>query len=297
MIGIDFYGNQFQSQLVDVLIQELPDLPAKNRLETLQLPETWGNDSLTSFLKKLECNSIASFVVLPICFDPLIRIDQSVIEKAHDIFQDIPLSKNTSAQLFMRSFSTYRAAVRLVVSGQLFEAYVLMRSLLESAVYAWVCCESEQHRQAWKTRAKGDPERISARKNFSWASLIKKLEVSNGQLSSQISQEYERLIDYGAHPNVEGVALSTELRRLNGSAVEMNTLFAHGREGILLGTLSLIRCMDYVIQLFFMVLGDRLIDLDLYLGIQNTCHSIRDSLPKIETELKQQLTKDIMSKT
>ncbi|MCZ8251188.1 MAG: hypothetical protein O9318_01835 [Hylemonella sp.] len=256
----------------------------ESRMEHRAVPKHWGESELTKFLAHLERQILGSFAGLPEWFGILIRIDQSVTEKAPTFFHEIDPLRRTSVRLFMRCFATYRAAVRLSVSGQLFEATVLMRSLLESAVYAWVCSASDKHRKAWEERGDGDAERKMSRKLFSWVDLLKLLEGANKVLAERISVEYEQLIDYGAHPNVDGLALSSDVRQLDHDKYEIITVFAHGREAVLLAILDLLRCMHYVCQLLFMVIKERLQILGLDTEFLKTSELIHELIGKLEAE-------------
>lgn len=257
---------------------------AESRIERRQVPLGWGQNELTKFLQLLEAQTLASFASLPDWFGILIRIDQSVTERAPTFFHEIDQPRQTSAKLFMRCFATYRSVVRLSVSGQLFEATVLMRSLLESAVYAWVCSESEQHRKAWEDRGDGDAKRKIARRLFSWTDLLKMLERKNKDLAARVSDKYDELIDYGAHPNVDGLALSSDVKQLEHDKYEIITVFAHGREAVLIGVLDLVRCMHYVCQLLFMVIKERLQILGLDADFLKTSELIHELICKLEAE-------------
>ena len=256
----------------------------ESRTEHRAVPKDWGQSELTKFLTLLEEQTLASFAVLPEWFGVLIRIDQLVTERAPTFFHEIDPPRRTSVKLFMRCFATYRAAVRLSVSGQLFEATVLMRSLLESAVYAWVCFESDVHRKAWENRSNGNTERELARRLFSPKKLLKILEDKNEHLALRISDEYEQLIDLGAHPNVDGLALSSEINQVSQDKYEIITVFAHGREAVLLGILDLLRCMNYVCQLLFMVIKERLQILGLDDEFLETSKLIHDLICRLEDE-------------
>lgn len=260
------------------------EVVVESRMEHRPVPKHWGESELTKFLAHLEEQTLASFAGLPDWFGVLVRVDQSVTERAPTFFHEIDPPRRTSVKLFMRCFATYRAAVRLSVSGQLFEATVLMRSLLESAVYAWVCCVSDQHRKAWEDRGDGDEERKMARKLFSWTDLLKLLKGANKELAARISDEYDQLIEHGAHPNVDGLALSSDVKQLDNDKCEIVTVFAHGREAVVLAILDLLRCMHYVCQLLFMVIKERLQILGLDAEFLRTSELIYELIGKLEAE-------------
>lgn len=261
-----------------------PAVVVESCKEERYVPKGWRDSELTKFLALVEEQALASFAGLPEWFGILIRVDQSVTEKAPTFFHEIDPARRTSTKLFMRCFATYRAAVRLSVGGQLFEATVLMRSLLESAVYAWVCCVSEQHRNRWEERGAGDEERKAARKLFTWTDLLKMLKGANQALAERISDEYDQLIDHGAHPNVEGLALSSNVKQVGQDKYEIVTVFAHGRDAVLVAMLDLLRCMHYVCQLLFMVIKERLRILGLDAEFQKTAALIHDLIGKLEAE-------------
>lgn len=258
----------------------------ESRMEHRPVPKHWGESELTKFLANLEQQILASFAGLPEWFDILIRIDQSVTEKAPTFFHEIDSPRRTSGNLFMRCFATYRAAVRLSVSGQLFEATVLMRSLLESAVYAWVCSVSDERRRAWEERGVGDEGRKISKKLFKWRDLLHLLEGANKDLAARISDMYDHLIDYGAHPNVDGLALSADVKHLGQDKYEIITVFAHGREAVLLAILDLLRCMHYVCELLFMVIKERLQILGLDAEFLKTSAMIHELICQLEAEQK-----------
>lgn len=258
----------------------------ESRMEHRPVPKNWEESELTRFFAHLEQQIVASFAGLPEWFDILIRIDQSVTEKAPTFFHEIDVSRRTSVKLFMRCFATYRTAVRLSVSGQLFEATVLMRSLLESAVYAWVCSVSDGHRSAWEERGDSDERRRLSRKLFQWKDILSLLESADKDLAPRISDMYDQLIDYGAHPNVDGLALSSDVKYLGHDKYEITTVFAHGREAVLLAILDLIRCMHYVCQLLFMVIKERLQILGLDAEFIKTSVLIHELIGKLEAEQK-----------
>lgn len=261
---------------------------ALSRSETRSAPEKWGADSLTQFLVALEEQAHASFAGFSEWFDVLTRVDASLVERAPEYFHEIDSPRQTSAKLFMRSFSTYRAAVRLVASGQLFEATVLMRSILESAVYAWVCAESQEHREAWEKRGDGDEARKKSRRLFGWKDILGMLFEKNPELGSRVSKEYDDAIDLGAHPNVEGLSLSSDITQISKGKFEVSTIFFHGPEAVQLGILNLVQCMHAVTNLLGMTIKHRLRILGSDEKFNETDRLVLDLIRKMEAELADQ---------
>jgi hypothetical protein len=231
---------------------------ALSRKLTRDVPENWGKSDLTKFLALAESNAIATFAGLPKWFEALERIDKTLSTNASNLFHEIDTARVTSARLYMRAFGTFRGACRLAVSGQLYETTVLRRSIIESAVCAWACGHSQAHRDAWKARAKGEPEKKAARKAFSWSDLIKLLGTVDDKLAKEVDALYSESIDFGAHPNIEGIDLSSNVTKSAEEGTQLNTIQVHGPDAILLAVSDLIMTMERVYRLLLLSVRDRL---------------------------------------
>jgi hypothetical protein len=231
---------------------------ALSRRVTRNEPENWGKSDLTKFLGQLESQGIATFAGMPKWVEALERIDKTLNGNAANLFHEIDTARVTTARLYMRAFATFRTTCRLAMSGQLYESTVLNRSIIESAVYAWACGHSQAHCDAWKARAKGETEKKAARKAFSWSDLIKLLGTVDEKLAKEIDKLYSDSIDFGAHPNIEGIDLSSTVTKSAEEGTALNTIHAHGPEAILLGITDLINTMQIVYRLMLLSVGDRL---------------------------------------
>jgi hypothetical protein len=231
---------------------------ALSRSVTRPVPADWGRSELTRFIDLAEQQAYASFASLPQWIRVLELIDQNLTVGAPTYFHEIDEPRAIAAKLFIRSFGTFRAACRLGISGQSFETTVLVRSILESATYAWVCGHSQPHREAWDKRGDGQAERTAARVLFRWGTLKAMLQQVNGDLADRVQDLYEQTIEYGAHPNVDGVTLSSEMRQVASDRYEMSTIFLHGEDAVLLAILDLCRAMELVYRLLELTIGDRL---------------------------------------
>jgi len=231
---------------------------ALSRQVTRPVPENWGKSELSKFLDLAETQMVASYAIVREWVDALEEIDDHLPCQAPTFFHEIDRPRQSAANLFMRAFGTFRAACRLALSGQMYEVTVLTRSIIESAVYAWVCATSEEHRNAWEARERGDEERKAARRMFTWGGLLKRLEAADPRLAERIQGLYEQSIDQGAHPNIGGIDLSLEVNHVDGDRHEMGTIFIHGGEAILAAIVDLIHAMSLVYQLLMLTIGDRL---------------------------------------
>lgn len=231
---------------------------ALSRRVSRDVPEHWGKSELTKFLQLMENQIIATFAGMPNWFQAVERVDKRLAGHVSSMFHEIDKDRRAAAMLYIRSIGTFRAAVRLGLSGQLFESTVLTRSIIESAVYAWACGHSKGHREAWVARAKGENELKEAKKAFQWKTLGDLLASVDAALNVEIQRQYKASIDFGAHPNEQGVSLSTEIERTEGEQTTINTIFAHGPEAIRLAALTILQAMGLVYRLLFHTIGDRL---------------------------------------
>ncbi len=231
---------------------------APSRKVVRAVPIGWGKSELTQFLEIAEQQTLASFVILPRWVQALELIDANLTTNAPTYFHELDAPRQTAAKLFIRAFGTYRAACRLALSGQVFEATVLTRSVIESGVYAWACGHSQEHRDAWNARADGDAQRSEAKRKFSWSGLTTLLKAVAPNLAERVAALYQETIDNGAHPNVEGVLLSSEVNPISEDRYSVSPLFIHGDEAVLLVILALIRAMELVYGLLELTIGDRL---------------------------------------
>lgn len=231
---------------------------ALSRRVVRNVPELWGKSELTQFLELMEANGIATFAGLPKWFEALERIDETLVANSSNLFHELKGARVTAARLYMRAFGAYRAAARLAVSGQLYETALLRRSIVEHATYAWACGHSQSHRDTWVARANGEPERKAARKAFQWNGLMRLLGTVDQKLATELGNHYDNSIDFGAHPNVEGVNLSSQLVKSEDEGTKLNTIYAHGPEAIMLAITDIINAMQLVYRLLLHSVGDRM---------------------------------------
>ena len=93
-----------------------------------QIPAGWGKDSLSAFIELANLNTLGAFVHYKDWFTRLQEIDA-----AFDKFSQNMLNISVFYEpfLFVRLHSSYRAAIRLAVSGQMPEAFSLLRGCVE----------------------------------------------------------------------------------------------------------------------------------------------------------------------
>ncbi|WP_431273459.1 hypothetical protein ACQ858_14840 [Variovorax ureilyticus] len=251
------------------------------------VPERWRRDALTEFLGLTEEQVLASVAGLPEWVDVLIRIDHALVGRSEVLFHEVDAARRPSVQLFMRAFGTFRAACRLALSGQLFESTVLLRSIIESAVYAWKCARSDEHRVAWLGRADDEAGRKASRKLFAWSPLIQEVITEYPRFGPALSEAYEKSIDLGAHPNVEGIQLNSSVTPKGDDKFEIQAIFMHGPDAVVLAVLELAKVMNLVYELMCTVVGERMRILGIDTQIQEEAKAFIEQLHRLERDLSQ----------
>lgn len=231
---------------------------AASRQQIRNVPANWGQSELSSFLDMTELQAHATYALMPDWVAALEAIDAALVVRSSEIFHEIDVPRQTSAWLFMRAFGTFRAAARLAISGQLFEETVLVRSIVESSVYAWACAHSPSHRSVWQRRRESKSRQQKAREAFAWGALMAMLKTSSPRLSDQIRSFYDHAIETGAHPNVDGVSLSCDTVEIGADKYAVSTIFMHGEEAVRIGVLELWNAMQLSFRLLQLTIPDRL---------------------------------------
>jgi hypothetical protein len=164
----------------------------------------WANSKLTDHIKTAYANIGVSYLRLrPYC---------EMMMKAAEIFEDAdallsPTDQHSliAAALFGRSYACFIAAARLSLSGQLSETAVLLRALLENALYAFYIANDPPLAASWLDRHKDKSCEDQCKNVFQIGRMLKVLEAKAPGLAKETRKYYNAHIDRGAHPNERSV--------------------------------------------------------------------------------------------
>lgn len=106
----------------------------------------------------------------------------------------------------------------------------------------------------------------------------------DARLAERIREMYQETIERGAHPNVEGVSLSSEYVPMDGDRYAISTVFIHGDEAVLLATLDLLRAMELLYCLLELTIGTRLRVLAIDLSIDEGRRTVIRLIEQCERE-------------
>lgn len=189
-------------------------------------PEGWGDDSLTAYLEEYRGNQFATFVGKPREVADLIALDgmfKRLLEGAVNPKPMIPMT------FLLRAHSAYRSAAGAVMTGQLYEAQAMLRLCLEHASYGHYIGGDADLWKRWMARNESDKNKEAVRKEFSAGRVKRKLQSIDVNTGTAYETLYERLIDFGAHPNEQGVSMSSAIRRQPNGDIHLDTVYLHGQ--------------------------------------------------------------------
>ncbi|MBM4308523.1 MAG: hypothetical protein FJ123_17495 [Deltaproteobacteria bacterium] len=191
-----------------------------------QIPPSWADDSLSKFIQDALGNIYATFHNLKTPYNKL--------KETHDLFakivDNIEGTPDWFAAFFLaRSHSAFLGAVRLALSGQVPEAFMVIRGCLENALYGLYVTRSPSSQETWLRRHDDEESKKKVRREFKISNLLDLLEKNDKKLRSIAGELYERTIDYGGHPN-EKAFFSVAKKSLNEHKITIQSAYLIGNE-------------------------------------------------------------------
>ncbi|MHC4458743.1 MAG: hypothetical protein ACYS0I_16985, partial [Planctomycetota bacterium] len=170
----------------------------KAHLESLK----WGKSSLSEYIEAAYKNILASYVNLNPYFKLLEDVCR-IFQKAQSFISCGNEKEIIIASLINRSLGSFVSSVRLGASGQLTESYAQLRLCLEYALYAFYMNQDPNRIQIWNNRKKDIKLFLNT---FRPVLMRKELKDENPKIGNSAETLYNKSIEYGAHPNLWGVA-------------------------------------------------------------------------------------------
>lgn len=116
------------------------------------------------------------------------------------------------------------------MAGQVYEATVLQRAVLEAAAYGLYIGDNLERGELWLRRSDSKSAKDRVRDAFSFGSLRRDFKSRHPGLEPAFSSLYDALVDFGAHPNEEGFSISTNIRKVEGGR-SIDTVYLHDDDG------------------------------------------------------------------
>jgi len=197
------------------------------RMDNEQMkPTGWGDDSLSEFIEKAIHNTYASFDGLKDWYNRFKDI--------HLVFQHIANNLDRTndwfASFFLyRSHAAFLAGVRLALSGQVPEAYMVFRGCIENALYGLYISKNSESIKTWLSRHDDKKSKDKVRSEFTIGKLLRFLENENPELFKITLSLYERTIDLGGHPNEQAFLSMIKMTR-SESMIKFDSIYLMGNE-------------------------------------------------------------------
>lgn len=170
--------------------------------KSYEIPTDWGADRLGDFIEAARQNTIATFCNLREEYDVLAEIDH-LYRKMIDNLNQSP--EFVAGFFLFRTHSSFLAAVRLCLSGQVGESYMVQRGCLESALYGLYVYGDTNRQEVWLRRHDNDASRRRVRNEFTIRKVMDHLKSYDAKTQDIAQRLYDRTIDYGGHPNERAV--------------------------------------------------------------------------------------------
>lgn len=203
--------------------------PTEAELENALKQTNWGSTFLTEFLNSAHENTIISYCKLRghfEVFENLTQLFKDLLERVSELNEhNLPLG------LFLgRACGSFLGAVRLSSSGQLSESYAQLRLCLENALYAFGIHHEPPLAKAWLERHSSEEKRKTCKRKFQPTAIIKSLTDQDHRLGKAVARDYEKCIDFGAHPNERSVFPNVRVTNHEGHAEMRIALLNTSRE-------------------------------------------------------------------
>lgn len=170
-------------------------------------PLGWDEHPLTSELDAAHANARGYFELRPASLARLTAVQEALWTATH--FHTAVVRHTEVVLLSHRAGTQFQSAVSALMQLRLFDVAIGVRSVLECAGYALLFMERPEIATAWARRG---ADRALVRRLLT-ARLMCDTVVQQCRISgTEFKSVYERSIDWGAHPNVEGVGASTLVR-------------------------------------------------------------------------------------
>jgi hypothetical protein len=171
------------------------------------IPDNWSKDDISDFIEKCRNHSFQVFAGAREDYSRLVAIDKIFREIQNNLYNTNQLA---ASFFFLRTHSSWLAAVSLSMSGQLPESYMVLRGSIENAVYGLYICKHPELTEIWLKRNDTPAMKKKVRDEFHFSTMLELLKTIDAIVGEVTSELYERAIDHGAHPNQ--FSITTALR-------------------------------------------------------------------------------------
>lgn len=185
-----------------------------NEIPLGPVPDGWSNDPLCEYFDAWRRNQLATFQQRRPAFNRVRDIDAIFLRLAENLDD----TEHTAPALFFyRAHAAFRAAVGLAMAGQNVEVFPLLRNCLEQSLYAYYIFKSPPRHRIWADRHESADALKAVKKTFVLSDMLAAYAIDHANDGSIARALYESTIDWGAHPNTQGIMQAVEMEHSPGS--------------------------------------------------------------------------------
>jgi hypothetical protein len=184
--------------------------------------------SLEAFIEAVYKNQQGNRVRYPEQYRLIQRVDKCFIDASKHLSYAKPLF---TGPLFLRSHYAYKTAASMTLAGQVPESFVMMRSCLEYAGYALaiftepsLLADAPRREEVFVNRHADDASMKAQKEEFAIENIHKTIAVHDQTLANIFRFLYNRAIDYGAHPNPNGMFTAMNVEKEDEKLTSITTL-------------------------------------------------------------------------
>jgi hypothetical protein len=154
--------------------------------------------SLQDFFNMLRSAQRANRVRFADCYDVIERIDRCFVRAGKNLINPKP---PMTGNLVLRCQYAFKTAAGLALAGQVPEAFVMQRSVLEYAGYCLTIYEKPELEGVFVLRHLG-PDEMKEQGDAFKIGVVKEVVLRfEPTLANIFDENYQRSIDFGGHPN------------------------------------------------------------------------------------------------
>ena len=157
--------------------------------------------SLQDFFDTLRLAQQANRAKFPVWYEIIERIDRCFVRAGENL---VKLQSPMTGAFLLRCQYAFKTAAGMALAGQVVEAFVMQRSVLEYTGYALVICKTPSLEGVFLGRHTSAEATKTQKEAFTIGAVKVAVRGRDTMLADIFVEDYERSIDFGGHPNPHG---------------------------------------------------------------------------------------------
>ena len=180
-------------------------------IKTRAAARLWEKPNITGYFEALWGNAVATFARKQESHW-LCRIDDVIFKMGSSWKGGVPTARSiVPLMLYFRSHSAFRGAAALGMGGAHVEGYANLRQCLEFAGYAAQVFDDPALADIWWDRDQDEESEKKVRRTFTHGAVRTAIEKHDAKLAGVYELLYDRIIQFGGHPNEKSVTANLKL--------------------------------------------------------------------------------------